>query len=591
MFLTVMIGMWLLGSAWLTSGPDPIDYSSFKKHLRDNHIPEVTLRGDRIEGRLSTPGDTASTGRFLTHVPSFGDPGLLDLLEQHEVRVTTKPESESSFWVILLNVLPVLILVLIGLSFFQRMRTQGQGLFNIGRSRAKKYDRDASEETRFDDVAGAEGAKQELREIVSYLEDPSRFIEMGAKYPKGVLLVGPPGTGKTLLARAVAGEAGVPFLSITGSDFMEMFVGVGASRVRDMFKDARENAPSIIFIDELDSIGRRRGAGLGGGHDEREQTLNQMLSELDGFDKAEGVIVLAATNRPDILDPALLRPGRFDRRVTVDLPTLAQRKAILELHAKEKPMADDVDFELIAKGMPGSSGADLENVLNEAAMLAARKKKKKIAREDIDAARDKILLGLKRRGMVLTDEECRLVACHESGHALVAASLDHTDPVHKVSIVPRDKSMGVTQQLPTRDMYVVPRPYLIDRLAVTMGGRAAEQLVLGEISTGAENDLKECTRLARKMVLDWGMCPRLGQMSLGNGEDNVFLGESLARGRDYSEETAREIDEEIRKLLDEAYDRAQTTLEERREALDRLTEELLEHEELSGEEVGKILKN
>ncbi len=404
--------------------------------------------------------------------------------------------------------------------------------------------------------------------------------------PKGVLLVGPPGTGKTLLARAVAGEADVPFFSITGSNFMEMFVGVGASRVRDLFESAKRAAPSIVFIDELDSIGRRRGAGLGGGHDEREQTLNQMLNELDGFEPSHSVVVMAATNRPDILDPALLRPGRFDRRITVNLPTATEREEILKIHSRNKPLAEeDVELVSLARGTPGFSGADLENLLNEGALLAARKGHEKIEQEDLDEARDKVMLGLKRTGLALSEEEMRMLAYHEGGHALLAATLEHADPIHKVTVVPRGRAMGVTQQLPEGDKYIYTREYLLDRLAVMMGGRAAEKLVFGTASSGAENDLKTATKLARKMVLDWGMSDAFESVALGGQQEHVFLGEEIGRPKEYSDETARLVDEELKRILNRAFSRAEDTLEEYRDELDRLAELLLEEEEISGERV------
>ena len=401
--------------------------------------------------------------------------------------------------------------------------------------------------------------------------------------------MGPPGTGKTLLARAVAGEADVPFFSITGSDFMEVFVGVGASRVRNMFNEAKKMAPSIIFIDELDSIGRQRGAGIGGGHDEREQTLNQLLSELDGFEANENVIVMAATNRPDILDSALLRPGRFDRRITVDLPSLKDRVEILKIHARNKPLAENLDLEEVARGTPGFSGADLENLLNEAAILAARKDKEKIEAGDIDQAVDKILMGLERENIVVTDEERRLLAYHEAGHAVVAVVLPNADPIHKVTIIPRGRAMGVTQQLPEREKYIYPREYMMDRLAVMMGGRAAEEVVERTATSGAEEDLKQATRLARKMVLEWGMSESLGEMAMGDGHDTVFLGHEIAQRREYSEETAKEVDEEIKKILRQAFDRAKDILEQHRVGLDRVAKELVEKEEISGKEVLELV--
>jgi cell division protease FtsH len=457
------------------------------------------------------------------------------------------------------------------------------------RSRARLYSK-TKEHTTFDDVAGLQSPKTELKEIIEFLKEPNRFQRLGGEIPRGVLLVGPPGSGKTLLARAVAGEADVPFFSITGSDFMEMFVGVGASRVRDLFETAKKVAPSIVFIDELDSIGRRRGAGLGGGHDEREQTLNQLLSELDGFEPNESVIIMAATNRPDILDPALLRPGRFDRRITVDSPALRDRLKILQIHSLNKPLDEGVELEKIARGTPGFSGADLENLLNEAALLAARKGKDVIQRADLEEARDKVLLGLEREGLSLSKDEIRILAYHEAGHAVLAAILPHADPIHKVTIVPRSKSMGVTQQLPERDKYIYPQEYLLDRLAVMMGGRAAEILVLNTTTSGAEMDLKEATRLARKMVLDWGMSERLGTLSFGEQGQHVFLGEEIGRPRKFSEQTASLIDEEVKAILDDAYERASSHLQSNRKILDRVAEELMESEEITGEEVIALFK-
>jgi len=469
------------------------------------------------------------------------------------------------------------------------MRQSGQQLFSIGQNRARLYEHEQQPVT-FADVAGLEGVKTELTEIVTYLKAPERVQRLGGQAPKGVLLVGPPGTGKTLLARAVAGEASVPFYSITGSDFMEMFVGVGASRVRGLFDDARKVAPCIIFIDELDSIGRRRGAGLGGGHDEREQTLNQLLSEMDGFEPTENVVVMAATNRPDILDPALLRPGRFDRQITVNLPTLSARQKILQIHARNKPLAADVDLAHLARGTPGFSGADLENILNEAALLAAREQKTQIEQADIEHARDKIMMGLEREGLALTDNEREIIAYHEAGHAVIAAVLEHADPIHKVTIVPRGQAMGVTQQLPEKEKYIYPEEYMLDRLAVMMGGRAAENLKFDTATSGAENDLKQATQLVRRMVLDWGMSERFGRMALGSQSQQVFLGEEIGHHRNYSETTAREVDEEIKKILDTAYKRAARTLQNQRSALTAVAEALLQQEELAGEEVYKFLQ-
>jgi cell division protease FtsH len=511
-------------------------------------------------------------------------------LREQEVEVVTRPEQEFSGWSLLLSFLPFLLLIWLMFMFLGRMGRQGQGIFSMGKSRAKQYTA-KHERTTFDDIAGAGRVKTELREIIDFLKDPQRYYKLGGESPRGVLLVGPPGTGKTLLARAVAGEAEVPFFSITGSDFMEMFVGVGASRVRDMFAQAKKQSPGIIFIDELDSIGRTRGAGLGGGHDEREQTLNQLLSEMDGFEPNESVIVMAATNRPDILDPALMRPGRFDRRISIDMPSMKDRLEVLKIHSRKKPLHKSVDLERYARSTPGFSGADLANMLNEAALMAARKDKNVIEGEDLEEARDKIIMGLERENVALTEDECRLIAYHESGHAVVAASVPNADPVHKVTIVPRGLSMGHTHQAPEGDRYIYTREYIVDRLAVMMGGRAAEQLVLNTTTSGAENDLKQATRIARKMVLDWGMSSKLGQVALGGPREHVFLGEEIGHQREYSEETARDVDEEVRTILSDAYNRARDLLTEKREGLDRVAAKLLEKEELTGAEVGDLLNH
>jgi cell division protease FtsH len=593
--LLAVILPWLLRSFGI--GVEPrISYSEFRRRVAAGEVTSVTIEGERIRGQAAASGasDEEETGgdaageAFTTYLPSFGDNELLELLESNGVEVRTEPSRESILPMLVLGVLPLLLIVGLGFAVFRRMGAQGRQVLSLSRSSAKLYQR-TSERTTFDDVAGAEGAKVELREIIEFLKEPSRTRGLGGKPPRGVLLVGPPGTGKTLLARATAGEAEVPFFSITGSDFMEMFVGVGASRVRSLFQDARKAGPSIVFIDELDSIGRQRGAGLGGGHDEREQTLNQLLSEMDGFEPNDDVIVLAATNRPDILDPALQRPGRFDRRITVETPGKEARREILVVHARNKPLASDVDLDEIARGTPGFSGADLENLLNEAALLAARNRRRRITREDVDEARDKIMLGLKREGLALTDDDCRLLAFHEAGHAVVAAVVPHADPIHKVSIMPRGRAMGVTQTLPEKDTYVVSRGFLEDRMAVMMGGRAAEQLVLETATSGAENDLKEAAQLARTMVLDWGMSEQLGPLALGGRREHVFLGEEIASRREYSETTAREVDEEVKCLTDASYRRAMTILEEHRESLDRLARALLEREELRGDEALELM--
>ncbi len=580
----------------MLSGTDrtEISYTRFHTHLGQGNIQQVTVQDETVEGAFKQPvtmeinGRSVEVERFVTYTPSFGDETLMQLLREQGVEVHTKPRREFSVWGLLLSFLPFLLLLWIMFMFLGRMGQRGQNVFSMGKSKAKLYKAE-HEETTFDDIAGSGVVKTELREIIDFLREPQRYYRLGGETPRGVLLLGPPGTGKTLFARAVAGEAGVPFFSITGSDFMEMFVGVGASRVRDMFAQAKRQKPAIIFIDELDSIGRTRGAGLGGGHDEREQTLNQLLSEMDGFEPHESVIVMAATNRPDILDPALLRPGRFDRRITIDLPSMQDRLEILKIHARNKPVHKSVDLAKYARGTPGFSGADLANMLNEGALMAARKEKEVIEEEDLETARDKIVMGLERENVALTGEECRLIAYHESGHAVVAASVPHADPVHKVTIVPRGRAMGHTHQLPEEDRYIVSREYITDRLAVMMGGRASEHLVLNTTTSGAENDLKEATRLARKMVLDWGMSPRLGQVALGGGREHVFLGEEIAQRREYSESTAREVDEEIKKILADAYKRARSILEENREGLDRIASTLMEKEEITGEEVAGLL--
>jgi len=594
--------LFLVALTWLWGPLGPgmddrtrVSYTEFRTQVDDGNVEGIKVVGDEIQGELSQPAQTTVEGQqqqyreFVTYLPPFGDEELLTRLREQGVEVRAEPESDFSWWAVLLNVLPFLLLIWLGYLFFSRMRTQGQNIFSMGKSQAKAYDIEEEERTTFDDVAGLQNAKKELEEIIEFLKDPGRFQSLGGEIPRGVLLVGPPGTGKTLMARAVAGEADVPFFNMTGSDFMEMLVGVGASRIRDLFSEAKKNAPAIIFIDELDSIGRRRGAGLGGGHDEREQTLNQLLSEMDGFEPTHEVVVMAATNRPDILDPALLRPGRFDRRVTVNLPTKGSREEILKLHARDKPLSGDVDLDQIARGTPGFSGADLKNLLNEAALLAAREDKQHIEKEDVEEARDKVMMGLERENLALDDEERELLAYHEGGHAVLAAFLPHADPLHKVTIVPRGRAMGVTQQLPEKEKYIYRREYVVDRLAVMMGGRAAEDLVMETATSGAENDLKQATQLARKMVLDWGMSDRFKDIAFGGEKENVFLGEDIAQQRQYSDETARDVDEEVQGILSDAYGRAVQTLRENREGLDRLAETLLEKEELEAREVFELL--
>jgi cell division protease FtsH len=595
--VAVIALLWAYGAFNGTGSRTEINYSEFKEQLNAGNVASVHIQNDQIKGELNEPRQARDQeaeqdyDMFSTYLPSMGDDSLLPLLEEQSVEVQAEPEQVFQWSVVILNALPLLILLGVGYLFMRQLSNRGGGnVLSIGKSKAKLYDR-RQEGVTFEDVAGAEGAKAELKEIIEFLRESSRFETLGGEIPKGVLLVGPPGTGKTLLARAVAGEAQVPFFNITGSDFMEMFVGVGASRVRDLFDEAKKAAPAIVFIDELDSIGRLRGAGLGGGHDEREQTLNQLLSEMDGFEPNTEVIILAATNRPDILDPALLRPGRFDRRITVDLPTMKDRLDILKIHAANKPLAEEVDLEKVARGTPGFSGADLENLLNEAALLAARREQQAIYEADIENARDKVMLGLERQNLGLTGEECSLLAYHEAGHALLAAVLPEADPIHKVTIVPRGRAMGVTQQLPERDKYLYSRAYLLDNLTMLMGGRAAETLTQDTITSGAESDLKQATNLARKMILDWGMSETLPQVAFGESRQQVFLGDEIAQRRNYSDATAHQIDDEIRKILEDAFERATSMLRQHKDKLDRLAEMLLEHEEISGQDVLEVVNS
>lgn len=566
---------------------DQISYSRFREEVRNGNISQVVVSGERIRGTFR--GADEADGSFVTFLPSFGDPNLLEMLEEQNVQVRTEPEQDFNLITLLLNFLPIIIFIWIGIILFRSMRQQGRGLFQMNQNKAKLYKK-TKESITFDDVAGVAAAKEEIKEIVDYLRHSERYIELDAQTPRGVLLVGPPGTGKTLVARAIAGEADVPFYSMSGSDFMEMFVGVGASRVRKLFEEAKRNAPSIIFIDELDSVGRHRGAGLGGGHDEREQTLNQLLSEMDGFEQNDSTIIIAATNRPDILDPALLRPGRFDRKITVGLPGLQDRADILKIHGKKKPLDESVNLHDVARGCPGFSGADLRNLLNEAALITARYNRKSITAEDINVARDKILMGLERKNLQISSEERRIIAYHEAGHAVLAAVLPNTDPLHKVTIIPRDSgAMGVTQQLPAGEKYVYSKEYLLDRIAVILGGRAAEDIAIHSISTGAENDFSEATKLARNMVSRWGMSELHGFMTVGGERRDVFLGEDLGRPKENAEETIREVDTEIKIILDAAYKVAKETLTEYSEGLDELAKLLLEKEDVSGAEVLVLL--
>ena len=567
-----------------------VSYSQFKALVADGSIQRVVMVGPQMTGYGSR--SDAITGRaegVRTYYPYYiGDSEFWQLLEDNNVDIQVEPDDQPSFFSILLSILPYIILLWLFFIMFRNIRGQGRSIFQVGENKAKLYDQ-TKEKTTFADVAGLEGAKEEVMEIVDFLKDPGRYHALGARSPKGILLVGPPGTGKTLIARAIAGEAGVPFSSMSGSDFMEMFVGVGASRVRSLFRDAQKRAPSIIFIDELDSIGRHRGAGLGGGHDEREQTLNQMLSELDGFEQDAGVVVVAATNRPDILDPALLRPGRFDRQITIPMPTKSERSEILAVHAKDKPLDPSVDLDRIAGRTIGFSGAELRNLLNEAALQAARRRSNTISMKDVDQAWDRVIMGIERRSIKMNDHEKKVTAYHEAGHAITGAVLPEMDPVSKVSIVPRGRALGVTVSEPSEERYNYTRERLENTICMSLGGRAAEMIVFGTMTNGAADDLKRSAQVARQMVSMWGMGANMANIALGEGDRDVFLGEQISRQRSYSEATAREIDEEVIAILREAYDRAVAILTEHREALDKLVSMLLEEEQVDGGRVKSLV--
>jgi cell division protease FtsH len=577
-----------------------ISYSQFLEQLHAGNIQSVTIKELQVTGSLSQetfvqkPGGKATVPvkNFHTFLPSFQGEDLIKQLREKNVVISVEPSEKSSLlWQLMIGILPWVLIIGVWVFLMRRaQQIQGGpgGLFTFGASKAKLFDA-KKVNVQFKDVAGMDKVKQELRETIDFLKDPSKFRKLGAKVPKGVLLVGPPGTGKTLLARAVAGEAQVPFFSISGSEFIEMFVGVGASRVRDMFKKAKESQPSIIFIDEIDAVGRTRGAGLGGGHDEREQTLNQLLSEMDGFESHEEVIVLAATNRPDVLDPALLRPGRFDRHIVIDRPGLKERKAILEVHTKDKVLHDDIDFEKIARGTPGMTGADLENITNEAALIAIRKNKDKIDMSDFEESRDIILMGHVREETI-SEAEKKITAYHEAGHALVAWHLPGTDPIHKVSIIPRGLAMGVTQLLPEEDRHYYPKTYLMNRLSVALAGRVSEKIVFNDVSSGAQSDLKEATDLAEKMVSQWGMSDKVGPVNLGRGEEHPFLGRELAQPKRYSEEMAWLMDQEIRELISEAEKQAEKVLTENRQSLVSLADALIKEEVLERKDIERIIK-
>jgi cell division protease FtsH len=557
------------------------NYSEFLTAVEQGQVREVEARGRDIlwrdmEGR-----------QYRTYTPE--DPEMIKLLREKRVVITAKREEDTPWYSYLIQWFPMLLLIGLWLFFMRQIQVGGGKALSFGKSKAKVLTKEHNRVT-FENVAGIEEAKGELEEIISFLRDPKKFTKLGGRIPKGVLLIGAPGTGKTLLARAIAGEADVPFFTISGSDFVEMFVGVGASRVRDLFLQGKRNAPCIIFIDEIDAVGRHRGAGLGGGHDEREQTLNQLLVEMDGFESNDGVILIAATNRPDVLDPALLRPGRFDRQVVVPVPDVKGREEILKVHTKRTPLDEDVALSVLARGTPGFTGADLENMVNEAALLAARLEKDRIGMVDLEQAKDKVLMGVERKSMIIPYEERRNAAYHEAGHALVARMIPGSDPIHKVSIIPRGQALGITQQLPIDEKHTYPRDYLLNNITIMMGGRAAEEHILHHQTTGAGNDIERSTEIARKMVCEWGMSVKIGPLACGQKEEQIFLGKEFSRHRDYSEETARLIDSEVRSIVTEGYERAMRIIEENIATLHRLANSLLEKEVLDGHQIDQIIQ-
>ena len=585
-WIVVALFMILLYNLFNTSSrpiEDEIIFSDFMAKTEKGEVSEVTIKDNYISGILK------DGTKFKTYSANY--PDLVKNLREKNVRITAKPPEEPPWYMTFLMTWgPFILFVGLWIFFMRQMQVGGNKALSFGKSRARLLSEDRKKIT-FSDVAGIDEAKGEVEEIIEFLKDPPKFQKLGGRIPKGVLVVGPPGTGKTLLAKAIAGEAGVPFFSISGTDFVEMFVGVGASRVRDLFEQGKKHAPCIIFIDEIDAVGRHRGAGLGGGHDEREQTLNQLLVEMDGFETSEGVILIAATNRPDVLDPALLRPGRFDRQIVVGRPDLKGRVEILKVHTKKIPISPDVGLEIIARGTPGFAGADLENLVNEAALLAARKGKKTVEMNDFEAAKDKVLMGVERRSMVISEEEKRITAVHEAGHTLIAKLLPGTDPIHKVTIIPRGRALGVTMQLPTDDRHNYHKEYLYNTIAIMMGGRVAEELVLNNCTTGAGNDIEKATDLARKMVCEWGMSEKMGPLTFGKKEQEIFLGREINQHRDYSEYTAVEIDNEVRRLVTENYERAKSLIKTNMKALKALAEALLEKESLDAPEIDRILQS
>lgn len=565
------------------SGLERVPYTEFMNRVDKGQVLSVTIQGHTLTGKV------AEGKSLVTYAPQ--DPGLVNKLMEKKVEIKAEPPEEQPWYMALLvSWFPMLLLIGVWIFFMRQMQSGGGKAMSFGRSRARMLNQEGARIT-FDDVAGVDEAKEELSEVVEFLSNPKKFTRLGGRIPKGVLLVGPPGTGKTLLARAVAGEAGVPFFSISGSDFVEMFVGVGASRVRDLFVQGKKNAPCLIFIDEIDAVGRQRGAGLGGGHDEREQTLNQLLVEMDGFESNEGVILIAATNRPDVLDPALLRPGRFDRQVVVPTPDLRGRRRILEVHTKRTPLDPDVDLEVLARGTPGFSGADLENLVNEAALQAAKLNQDKLDMRDFEYAKDKVLMGRERRSLILSEEEKRITAYHEGGHALAARLLPGSDPVHKITIIPRGRALGVTMQLPEEDRHGYSRTFLRNNLVVLLGGRVAEELIFDDITTGASNDIERVTRMARKMVCEWGMSEAVGTLSIGETGEEVFIGREWVQNKNFSEDTARLVDSEVKRIVDEAHSRCRKLLEDNVEILHRIARALLDRETITGDELNLIMDN
>lgn len=579
--LTSLMNMFGEGSARATA--ENLAFSDFMKDVEGKRISEVTITGAEISGSY------LDGHKFYTYAPE--DPTMVETLRNSGVKVTAKPEGSAAgtFWSVLISWFPMILLIGVWVYFMRQASSGNNKAMSFGKSRARLIEN--TKKVTFADVAGADESKQELEEVIDFLKDPSKFQRLGGKIPKGVLLVGPPGTGKTLLAKAVAGEANVPFFSISGSDFVEMFVGVGASRVRDMFAQAKKNAPCLLFIDEIDAVGRHRGAGLGGGNDEREQTLNQLLVEMDGFEPNENVILIAATNRPDVLDPALLRPGRFDRQVTVTNPDIKGREDILKVHTRKVPLAKDVNLSVIARGTPGFSGADLANLVNEAALLAARKNKNKVTSKDFDDAKDKVLMGNERRSMAMDEAEKKLTAYHEAGHAICSLFVPDTDPIHKATIIPRGRALGMVQQLPEKDQYSYSRSKMLSRLIILMGGRVAEELKFGydKVTSGASSDIAAATNLARSMVTEWGMSDKLGPVLYAENSGEVFLGKSVTQNKNMSEDTARLVDAEIKRLVTESYEGAQKLLKEKNKEWETLAQALMEYETLTGDEIKQVL--